>query len=80
MEKEIKNMGLITVPGLANYILFQAPPDFGALLSARGFALRDCSDYRGLCADQSVYYRAAVKGMEENRLLLQAMKECVGWR
>lgn len=80
MEKEMKNLGFLVVPGAANYILFQAPPELGALLLAKGFALRDCSDYRGLCAEQSVFYRAAVKGTEENRLLLQAMKECVGWQ
>ena len=43
MEKEMKNLGFLVVPGAANYILFQAPPELGALLLAKGFALRDLS-------------------------------------
>ena len=52
MERELKNMGLIPVPGRANYILFRASPDLGRRLAERGFALRVCSDYEGLCPQE----------------------------
>ena len=92
MEREMKRLGLVTVPGAANYILFRAEPDLGTQLAVKGFALRDCSNYEGLSRRQAkeddtdtersrrIYYRAAVRKAEENRLLLQAMEECIRWR
>ena len=37
--------------------------------------IRDCSNYEGL---KKGYYRVAVKGREENRLLIRALEEICG--
>ncbi|MDD2972170.1 MAG: histidinol-phosphate transaminase [Lachnospiraceae bacterium] len=56
----------------ANYIFFRAEETLGAYLYERGYAIRDCSNYRNL---QKGYYRIAVRLHEENMALLQEWKE-----
>lgn len=66
-------LGCAVVPSHANFILFRVPKD-GILeaLRARGILLRSCDNYRGLRAG---WLRTAVKGREDNALLLQALGE-----
>ena len=41
----------------------------------KGVLIRDCSNYPGL---DTRFVRVAVRGMEENRLMLRALQECLG--
>lgn len=71
----LTELGCQVIPGAANYLLFRAPtPDLGQRLARRGILLRSCANYTGL--DQH-WFRTAVRGPEENTLLLQAMKEAL---
>lgn len=67
------DLGCRVIPGEANYLLFFCEkPDFVSLLREKGVLVRDCSNYVGLC---SGWYRAAVRGRQENDAFLQVMKE-----
>lgn len=69
----LAELGCRVIPGQANYLLFyHERRDLAAALRHRGVLLRDCSNYPGL---GSGWYRCAVRGAEENRAFLQAMKE-----
>lgn len=71
----LTELGCQVIPGAANYLLFRAPtPDLGQRLAHRGILLRSCANYTGLDAH---WFRTAVRGPEENALLLQAMKEAL---
>ena len=63
-------------PSQANFILFRLLEDMDLYegLLDRGFLIRDCSNYTGL---KKGYYRVAVRGHEENKLLLAAIGECL---
>lgn len=66
-------LGCRVCPGEANYLLFYCGvPDLPRKLGERGVLLRDCSNYHGLCPG---WYRAAVRGAEENGAFLNIMKE-----
>ena len=43
-------------------------------MKSKGILIRDCSNYRGLTKG---YYRIAVKTEEENRQLIDAMKDAL---
>jgi len=59
-------------PSKANYIFFQGEETLQDALYEKGFAIRDCSNYRNLSAG---YYRIAVKSHEDNERLLAAWQE-----
>lgn len=62
----------------ANYIFFQAEPELGQAMLERGFALRNCSNYRNLGEG---FYRIAVRLHEDNEALIQCWKEWKsGWQ
>lgn len=66
-------LGCRVCPGEANYLLFYCGvPDLPRKLGERGVLLRDCSNYHGLYPG---WYRAAVRGAEENGAFLNIMKE-----
>lgn len=48
MEASLQELGLETVPGRANYILFRGRPGLDRLLAKQRIAIRNCSDYSGL--------------------------------
>lgn len=66
-------LGCRVIPGEANYLLFFCDaPELTERLRQNGVLIRDCSNYPGL---QPGWYRAAVRGREENDAFLKALKE-----
>ena len=75
LSQGLTALGCQVVPGEANYLLFRAPTqDLGRRLAHRGILLRSCANYTGLDAH---WFRTAVRGAEENALLLEAIKEAL---
>lgn len=73
LTKGLRDCGLEVYDAAANYIFFKSPlPELGERCREKGFLLRDCSNYRALCKG---YYRIAVRGSEENKLLLEAISD-----
>lgn len=72
LDGGLRALGLRTIPGNANYILFRAPADLGAKLKTRGIVIRSCANYHGLGSE---WYRTAVRTEAENEQLLRAIKE-----
>ena len=68
----LRTLGLRVVDGQANYLLFNAPADFGGKLRRRGAVVRSCANYTGLDA---TWYRTAVRTEKENAALLKIMRE-----
>ena len=68
----LRTLGLRVVDGQANYLLFNAPADFGGKLRRRGAVVRSCANYPGLDA---TWYRTAVRTEKENAALLKIMQE-----
>ena len=69
LQSGLQGLGLRTISGAANYILFYTErTDLARLLLERGIAIRDCSNYVGL---GSGWYRVAVRLREENERLLR---------
>ena len=74
LEGELETLGYDVIPGQANYLLFFSPDTaLDQKLAAQGVLLRSCANYDGLGPG---WYRIAVRGAEENRQLLQAMRRC----
>ncbi len=73
MLPALEAMGLRVIPGEANFLLFRsADPELADKLRRRGILIRDCRNFRGLCAG---WYRVAVRAPEENDRLLSALRE-----
>lgn len=70
----LTELGCAVVPSQANYLLFQAKndPDLKEKLLQKGILIRSCANYHNLGPD---WYRVCVRGGEENRRLLAALKE-----
>jgi L-threonine-O-3-phosphate decarboxylase len=75
--EELNKLNIMTYNSHANYILFKihANIDLKEEMLKKGILIRSCSNYMNL--DNS-YYRIAVKTDEENRLLINALKEIKG--
>lgn len=74
MYNELKKTGLEVFRPSADYIFFHSGNNtyiYEKLLE-KGIMIRDCSDYTGLSEG---YYRIAVKKHDENKILLEALKE-----
>ena len=69
---ELTRLGFRVIPGEANYLLFFSPKPLLEPLRRRGILLRDCGNYRGLCDG---WYRAAVRGREDNQRFIAALEE-----
>ena len=67
-------LGLTVWPGEADYLLLQSDQDLYHMLLQKKILIRDCSNYEGLSQG---YYRIAVKREEENKRLIQALRECL---
>lgn len=74
MEAELKDLNLVVCPSQANYLLLKSPVELYEPLLKRGILIRDCSNYLGLGRG---WYRMAVKRPEENRQLLDALREII---
>ncbi len=69
---ELEHLGCNVYPSAANYLLFYLDKELMEPLKKKGILIRDCSNYRGLTKG---YYRIAVKTEEENRQLIDAMRD-----
>ena len=72
LAAQLEGLGLRVIPGEANYLLFRCDAPLSAPLGQAGILLRECGNYRGL---DTAWYRVAVRGHEDNVLLIQAIKE-----
>ena len=67
----LEELGLMVFGSDTNFILFRGGASLGQALKERGIALRDCSNYPGLCKG---FYRTAVRLPEENDMLIEAIR------
>lgn len=72
LKREMKSLGLTVFPSQANYIFFKGPESLFDSCVEKGFLIRDCSNYPGLCKG---YYRIAVKKHDVNERLIEAFRE-----
>ncbi len=71
----LAKLSLRVLGGAANYLFFYCgAPNLAARMEERGFLLRDCAGFKGLCKG---YYRIAVRAAEENQALLRALDEAL---
>jgi len=70
--EELTALGVPVLSGDANFLLLSGVPDLYEKLLARGILVRDCSNYRGL---EKGDCRIAVRTHEENRTLIEAIRE-----
>ncbi|MEQ2547462.1 histidinol-phosphate transaminase [Dorea ammoniilytica] len=71
---ELESMGCKVYPSSANYLLFYLDQELMEPLKRKGILIRDCSNYQGLTKG---YYRIAVKTEEENRQLIDAIRDVI---
>ena len=71
---ELESMGCKVCPSSANYLLFYLDQELMESLKRKGILIRDCSNYQGLTKG---YYRIAVKTEEENRQLINAIRDAL---
>jgi len=74
IETELACLGYSVYDSSANYIFFQSPYPFDLqnALDVKGIRIRSCANYHGL---DNTYYRVAVSTADNNRKLLNAIKE-----
>lgn len=72
LKPQLKNLGFRVIPSHANYILFRGPAGLDKRLKEKQISIRNCGNYHGL---DDGWYRIAVRLPEENKRLIQAMKE-----
>lgn len=72
LQAGLREAGLRVIPSHANYILFQSPKPLYEPMLERGIMIRRCENYRGL---DSSWFRVAVRTTEENKLLLESLKQ-----
>lgn len=72
LKKRLIEFGFRVIPSQVNYLCFRGPLGLKEQLLEQGIQIRDCGNYRGLCAG---WYRIAVKNTEENEELLTALQK-----
>ena len=72
LTAQLREAGLNIYESDANFILFNAPPDFAETMKQRGFLIRECVDFHGL---DNTFFRIAVRTHDENAALISAVKE-----
>lgn len=74
---ELNKLDIKIYESYANYMLFKIHDEINLKeeLVKKGILIRSCSNYRGLGKS---FYRIAVKSAEENKLLINAIKELKG--
>ncbi len=74
LKRKLEELGFFVCDSRANYLLFYGPERLDRALKARGIAIRNCDNYRGLGPG---WYRIAVRLREENEELIRAVKACL---
>ena len=77
LREQLEALGFWVCPSHANYLLFHGREDFHERLREHGIAIRSCGNYHGLGVG---WYRIAVRLHEENKRLIDAMKEVCTWQ
>lgn len=72
LTEKLTELGMEVFPSDTCFILFEGPEGLCEKLLARGILIRNCSSFSGLSGR---YYRIAVRDHEDNRALVQAIKE-----
>ena len=72
MTRMLTELGLTVYPSEANFLLIETDRDIASPLLERGILIRHCANYEGL---DEHYFRVAVKKPEENRVLLEILRE-----
>ncbi len=72
LTDELEKQGFWVCPSRANFILFWGPENLGKRLADMGIAIRSCDNYHGL---EKGWYRIAVRLPEENRMLMDAIRQ-----
>lgn len=76
LREQLEALGLeVLGESRANFLLVRAETELYAPLLEKGILIRDCRNFRGLGAG---YYRLAVKTPEENRRLVEALRDILG--
>lgn len=70
LARGLEELGLIVVPGKANYLLFKSERPVYAPLLQRGFLIRRCENFNNLDAR---WYRIAVRNAQENARFIEAI-------
>ena len=68
----LRDAGLKVYGFAANYIFFQAEPEFEADMRTFGFMIRNCGNYDGL---RDGFFRIAVRGEADNQAFLKALRK-----
>lgn len=68
----LETLGLKVIKPSANYIFFFGPIGLDEKLRKKGFLIRNCRNYKGLSEGA---FRIAIKGCEENDMLLEAIRD-----
>lgn len=68
-------LGLRVYPSEANFLLVYSPLALADALEKKGIAIRDCGNFKGLGEG---YYRIAVRGHEENVVLVREIENIYG--
>lgn len=72
MVTSMQKMGYQIYGSEANYIFFEGEHHLCDQMKAKGFLIRDCSNYQGLHAG---FYRIAVRRESDNQAFLKALEE-----
>ncbi|MCR5010485.1 MAG: aminotransferase class I/II-fold pyridoxal phosphate-dependent enzyme [Clostridia bacterium] len=80
LVRELKDLGFKVCPSKANFLLVKEPEDLRKecgpgvreLLAQRGIKVRDCRSFNGL---DDTYIRLGVRTEEENKALVEALKD-----
>lgn len=72
---QLEQLGFWVKPSEVNYILFQGPENLHKSLMKQQISIRNCNNYPGL---GSGWYRIAVRLPEENRILVDAIRNLLG--
>lgn len=72
MKDALESLGLMVIPGEANYLLFEGPKGLADELLVQRILVRRCDNFRGLGAQ---WYRVAVRTAAENEQLMTALRE-----
>ena len=72
LVRALTELGISVLPSEANFLLLLGVPGLYDRLLERGILIRNCENYRGLAAGDC---RIAVKTHEENRALVEAVRE-----
>ena len=72
LERGLKQMGFLVFPSQANFLFFYSEVPLYKKLLQKGILIRDCRNFKGLSEG---FDRIAVKNREENKRLLEAIRE-----